>query len=82
MRYISWWLEGEEAKKKTSDSAPILAMKNISANKVYSFEQHLIVFMNAWLVLCNKNTNFSYLQCTRLDKTSETTVTDLRRYQI
>ena len=37
--------------------------------------------MNAWLVLCNKKTDFSYIQCTPFDKTSQTTATDSRRYQ-
>ena len=74
----------EEARwqEKISDSAPILAIQNITANKVYSFEQHLVVFMNAWLVLCTENTHFIYVQCTRLGKTSQTTAADSKRYQI
>ena len=44
--------DGARWREETSESTPILAIKNINANKVYSFEQHLIVFLNAQLVLC------------------------------
>ena len=73
-RYKRW-------SEETSYSTPILPIKNISANEVYSFEKTLIVFMNTRLVLCNENTHFSSFQCPWLDKITEITHTNSRRYQ-
>ena len=72
----------QNEKRRPVSQLQFLAIKNISANKVYSFKRYLTLFMNAWLVLCNENTHFSYLQCTRLDKTSQSTATDSRSCQI
>ena len=44
--------------------------------------QKSIQLMNNSVPQLNENTHFSYLQCARLDKTSQTIATDSRRYQI